>query len=354
MLSETGLGAIGMMKTLSQANAQPAVVRSLAQAGIKADPLSDLPFVSMALHAFAPANSLGNARAAALLQEANRRNPRSRPAKVMLLRYAIGRNDLEGAFRQIAALERLNSPLAEQMIDVLAGAIGTQAQLAELTRYLRQFDRLVPRFTAAFIGNKPDRALLAQYARSMAGSLQRDPPLQLQLANALVRTGAVRAAWRLSGQGDASPNASFNPDFSNTRMPPPFNWLLAEDEVGIAERTPAGLYVRYYGRQSGALLSQVLALAPGVYVGQLDFTPRADLRNSMAIRLRCITSGEVLETSVLEAEGGEPSTASFTATVPAAGDCEGQYLELVGLSVQNAGSSQLTAHRFELQAARRQ
>jgi hypothetical protein len=111
----------------------------------------------------------------------------------------------------------------------------------------------------------------------------------------------------------------------------PFNWALASEGVGIAERTGrSSLQVDYYGRDAGDLARQLLVLRPGRYRFQFRVSGDASGEGSRLLwTLACQPGGAALLR--LPLAGIDSTAKEFKAAFTVPAGCAGQWLKLEGV-----------------------
>ena len=132
--------------------------------------------------------------------------------------------------------------------------------------------------------------------------------------------------------------ALHDPDFTDRRSPPPFNWELAQSPVGLAERRPgSGLHVIFYGSQGGMLARQLLTLAPGNYRLRMRATGQISdpLGLSWSVRLAPGRKAPLAQFPMRS-----PGTFNWTFNIPAG--CAAQWIELNGRAQDMSGRSDVT------------
>src|SRR5205085_3379589 len=135
----------------------------------------------------------------------------------------------------------------------------------------------------------------------------------------------ARAVWaRVAGAPVAS--GIFDPGFTDSAAPPPFNWVLTSSTVGLAERRN-GLHVIFYGQEDGVLASQLLLLAPGTYRLAMPVSGDAGHSGALVWTVTCANSNTSVARFRLDPK---PAAQGWSFTVPA--NCPAQKLELSGVS----------------------
>ena len=116
----------------------------------------------------------------------------------------------------------------------------------------------------------------------------------------------------------------------------PFNWYFPATTSGVAERSPTGLQVEFYGRDTAELAGQLLTLAPGRYRLSVIAEGAADGEGSkLSWTLECLQSKARLGELVLTKVSYSPRRLGGEFTVPAQG-CPAQWLRLIGHRLPNS------------------
>ena len=346
-LGGIGPGKLGQVRGL-ELGADGEIPAGIAAAGRRAlpdNPLAFEPFFAVAAEHFRDKRSTGSPQDGVLLREALRRNPRSREARLLLMRHAVGRGDLRDAIDQLAVLNRLNTGIVEQLMLALGNAISTPRQVDEAVAALGPHGELYHPFLRGFAIARKPAPLITRLIGAMPRSALADPAVRVIAINQMVQAQAfaeARALWA-SGQASGGNGLVHSPDFADRTAPPPFNWQLEESSTGVAERAATGgLMAEYYGRESGLLASQLLTLAPGNYRALLDYRTTSGTPGGMALQLRCAGGGAVLGQVPLRAAVGTGQKLALEFTVPGA-ECRGQSLALVGLPLEERNAQAIEA-----------
>jgi len=154
--------------------------------------------------------------------------------------------------------------------------------------------------------------------------------------------GRAHAVW--TQRAHAGPGSGvFDPGFTRSDAPPPFNWALTSSTVGLAERRQ-GLHVIFYGQEDGVLASQLLLLGPGDYRLAMPVTGDVAHARSLVWTLTCVNSNTVIARFVLD----PPAAArGWAFSVPAG--CPAQRLELSGVSTDMPQQVDVTIPRLQLE-----
>ena len=341
LLAALGPGKLGLLRAqqLDPAGRPPKGIERVARAALASAPLAYEPFFGVAAAGFRGEKQFGSKGDAALLEEALRRNPRSREARLLLMRHAVGTGDLKRAIEQLAVLNRLNSKLVGELMLALGKAIGSERQVDEAVAALRPHPELYRPFMTGFAAAEKPAALVVRLVPQLPSAALADREVRRLAIKEMVSAQAFAEARRLWGDATASRGLVHSPDFADTKAPPPFNWELAANSTGAAERQPqGGIAVDYYGRTPGSLVSQLLTLAPGTYTAMLRYRTDSGEPGALALQVGCAGGGAMLAQRPLEGRAGRETVMPLTFTVPPAG-CRGQLLTVAG-RVQEARDPQ--------------
>jgi hypothetical protein len=286
-------------------------------------PLSPTPFLVHGVRAQLAGDSV---TAQLNFLAAQWRDPRSMPAAYFLADYYLRTGKPLEGLRQTALVARLSPNGVSSVAPFVARYAQERAnwpQIRALFRSNPAIEEDVLEALASDPGNAD--ALLA-----LADTGHRTPSSQWlrRLLQSLVENreyGRAHAIWSsLAGGGPG--NLIYDPGFSKSEAPPPFNWMLASSTVGLAERQPGNrLHLIFYGQQDGVLASQLLLLAPGTY--RLRMGPASDATHAELLgwSVRCDKSSLRLSTASLDS-----AARGWTFVIPA--NCPAQWLELSGSS----------------------
>ncbi len=228
----------------------PETLRRPALEALADAPLAEEPFLIAGLEAI----SAGNAeRGEALLEEARRRNPRLRPARLLLLDRYLRTNRVEEAGIELAALRRLVPGVAGALAPQLARLVRDERTGASLIRVLSRDPALQQAVLGHLASGGADPDLILRIARSSpsSGPTREGLPWQRQLLMALIERGDFARAltlWRTfsglpAGSGE---KAVYDGGFRGLPGAVPFNWGLGSGSAGLAERRPGqGLTVEF-------------------------------------------------------------------------------------------------------------
>ncbi|MGH6785621.1 MAG: hypothetical protein ACREBO_02225 [Novosphingobium sp.] len=341
LLSRLGPGPLGKLRALqlSPEGRPPRGIERYGRAALTSAPLAYEPFFAVAAAGFRGKDATGSKTDAALLEEALRRNPRSREARLLLMRHAVGAGDLKRAIDQLAVLDRLNSQMVAQLMLALGKAIRSERQVDEAVAALGPHPELYRPFMTGFAGAQKPASLVVRLVPQLPPAALADSEIRRLAVAEMVRAEAFAEARRLWDAGSGKRALVHSPDFADAKAPPPFNWELATDSTGAAERQAGGgISVDYYGRDPGPLVAQLLTLAPGSYTAALRYRTDSGAPGALGLQVRCAASDAPLAVRALDASAGADAVATIVFTVPAQG-CRGQSLSVVG-RVQEARDPQ--------------
>jgi hypothetical protein len=265
--------------------------------------------------------------AAQAFMAAERRDPRSLPARYFLADIFYRSGDPHRTLEQIAVLAKL-APNGTQTLAPYLAAYAKDRSSWPYLRELFRSNRDLADASLMSLASDPAYAdaVLALADRRNAARSGWAPTL----VNSLVNAGAygrARSVWSLAAKAPLPPALTvFDAGFTDTRSPPPFNWNLVSSTVGLAEREPGGrLHVIFYGQEDGVLASQLLVLAPGPYRLTMGVAGDQARLRAMNWSLRCDRSPKPFASVGLGAV-----VHGWTFTVPLG--CPAQWLELSGTS----------------------
>ncbi|HEY0412867.1 MAG TPA: hypothetical protein VGD66_06990 [Allosphingosinicella sp.] len=314
--------------------------------------LSDEPFVLGAVYAIAGGEG---ARGDRLLEEARRRNPRSRLTRLLLVDRYLRENRADAAGTEIGVLRRLLPQADQVLIPELARMARAPETSASMKRILAR-DAVVRNSVLAHLAatGADTGLILGIAAAAPSGSAPAD--WQRVLIGRLAGEGHVADAYRLwlrfGGRGAAGAKGIYDPGFAGLPGGPPFNWELVTGGEGVAERTPGGaLQVDYYGRAPVTLARQIMMLAPGAY--RLAFHAEGDAKGDgsrLTWNVTCLgAAGRLLQLPLTGIASG-PRTLAAGFTVPPG--CAAQWLSLDGSAGDVATEQAVTLSSLQLTGGR--
>jgi len=325
---------------------------NVARLALRGVPLASEPFTALAARSLMndPRGQTGSETK--LLEEALRRDPRSRTARMLLLRQMAATGDLGGAFDQLAILNRLNSRLVETIMEAITTRITTPQQVDDALKAISGHDELYQPFVNRMTGKRKPPEVVLRLAERLPERVMARPTIRNAVIRQLVDArefSAARNLWQQGNRGGTSGHVH-SPDFRDTVAPPPFNWQLFVDSTGAAERQrDGGISVIYYDRNPGPLATQLLTLAPGSYAATAEFEVVSGQADNVRLQLRCEGTNAVLAEGALIATKPRINTIRLNAMVPGNG-CSGQVLAVVGSASDQRGQTQLIIQRVDISA----
>lgn len=233
-------------------------------------------------------------RAVATLEAGQRLDPRQRLIHLLLLDRYLRTARYADAATQFSVLARIlgatQAPIATAMAQMTMAP-----ETREAVRRTLNTDPVLERAVLIALAKSdtaPDAifALASPVARADAGNAESWGPI---LVNRLVERGqytAAKSVWqRIYGLSSAQAAMPItNAGFRETKPSPPFDWTLTASSLGAADLRGGGLAVDYYGRDSGALASQLLVLQPGRYRFAITVDPgKTDATATLSWTLAC-------------------------------------------------------------------
>ena len=274
---------------------------------------------------------------------AERRDPRSLPARYFLADIFYRSGDPRRTLEQIGALSRL----APNGTQTLAPYLAAYAKDRAAWPYLRDLFRSNPELADASLtalAHDPAyaNAVIALAGRESAAQSSWAPTL----VNSLVNTGQyakARAVWAAASALRVPAGLIvYDAGFADSTASPPFNWTLTSSTVGLAEREPGGrLHVIFYGQEDGVLASQLLVLTEGVYRLSMNVAGDRQRLRAMSWSLRCDRSPKPFASVGLDA-----IARGWVVAVPAG--CPAQWLELSGASGEISQQTEVTISALKL------
>lgn len=322
----------------------PSIFAMIDDAATKA-PLAPEPFLVRGVQARTAGDDELAGRA---FVAAQRRDPRSIPTAYFLAEYYLGNGQALEGLEQTALLARLapgGNRAVVPFIAVYARDPSNWPQIRALFRSQSGLEDAVllelasdPRNAAAILAlaeprhRKPESKWLATLVSSLVASGQ---------------YARAHAIWSsILPVGGDSGDLLYDADFSQAQSPPPFNWILAESGIGLAERQPGGrLHVLFYGNQDGALASELLLLAPGAYQLRMRIAGPPVRPQLLRWSIRCDKSPEIIESVGID----QLASHGWIFEIPS--NCPAQWLELSGHSGEVAQESEATIADLDLKRA---
>lgn len=347
-------GALGVIRfELAQiGSGRIAVDPALARRALGGLPFASDPFTALAADGLSRNPKGTTGREAALLAEALRRDPRSRTARILLLRQLAASGDLEGAFSQLAAFGRLNPGLVETIMEAITSRITTPRQVDEALAAIDQHEALYRPFVKRMSTKAKPAEVVLRLAERLPAHVMTDPDTRGYVVEQLVKSGqyaVARNIWQRANPSGAS-GLVHSPDFSDSAASPPFNWKLAVDSTGAAERNRGGgLNIAYYDRNPGPLAEQLLTLGAGLYRLRAEFEVLGGTADNVQLVLACIGSEKPIAAIPFTAGKTGINRRAMDIAIPALG-CPGQTLSISGVASEERGETQLLVRRIDLTA----
>ena len=316
-------------------------------------PLAEEPFFFAGVRAMQAGNRTGAIR---LLEEARRRNPRMRLARLMLIDQYLREGRVREAATEITVLSRLFNEMGALLVDQLSLLAVDPRTRPALQRALGN-DPLLDEVLEQLVqrGVAPPLIMDLAQPRAHAYSAANPPRWQLDLVQAQIGTGRYQEAyslWRQFNGVRSAPNTIYNPGFDRLPGSPPFNWQLTADANGVAERSRDGsLEVVYFGRADTELARQLLLLAPGRYRLEFQAATIGDSAGSRLIwRIACADGNRQLVSIPLERLTTTPRRLRVEFQVPPSA-CTAQWIKLVGESAEFPARREIRLERLTLARA---
>jgi hypothetical protein len=287
-------------------------------------PLAPEPFLVRGVQAGIEGRTDVAARA---FSAAERRDPRSLPARYFLADIYYRAGDPRRTLEEVAALARLAPHGTQTLAPYLAAYAKDRASWPHLRELFRSNPNLADASLTALARDPAYAgAVLALADLRTAAKSGWAPALVNSLVNA-GDYGRARAVWAMASNLRLPPGLTvYDSSFRDSRSPPPFNWNLVSSTIGLAERERGGpLHVIFYGQEEGVLASQLLVLPPGAYRLTMSVTGEPSRLRAMSWSVRCDRSATAFSSVRLDA-----AIRGWRFTVPPG--CAAQWLELSGAS----------------------
>jgi len=306
---------------------EPMSIEPLMVRGIEAQASGDLP------------------RAERLFRTAEARQGRALAPHYFLADLFLRTGRVEDGLREVANLSRLSSGGFAQGAPYLAEFARAPENWPRMRTVLASQPELIDPVLDTLATN-PDnlRAVLALADSSRLNAEARWVPIMLDSMVKANRAGDARALWARMTGNPPTAELVHDPDFRDARSPPPFNWLLTQSAVGLAERqSGAGLHLIYYGSQGGTLLRQLLILAPGDYRLGIESSGHVADPTALIWTLTCGDKSQPLATLPMPDAGNR----GWRFSIPAG--CPAQWLTLVGREQDMSGQSDILIRRVRVE-----
>lgn len=330
-------------------------LRKLAVATATRVPLASEPFAIVGVFGMEDSLARLSTKNVVALKQALRRDPRSRAARLFLIRGALVEGRVGAAIRQIAELDNIDREIATNLVQEAGKRLSNRAEIVEASSELTPYPALYESMTTGFTSAARPAALLRDYVGAVPRAALARPVVRSALVQRLVEGGEVELALGLLRRAGLAPAraALIDPTFRKSSAEQPFAWNLIESETGMAERqAEGGLYTEYYGRRAGPVARQLTVLPAGLHRLAIDYEPETG--GALALTVSCVGAGEPLASLPLttgSAGSGSGTSArrkeSLSFAVPSSG-CRGQWIEIAGLPQLTRTEARVVIHRVEL------
>lgn len=342
---------LAMAYFLGQGGRVPDESRRAAFEALKQAPLAAEPYLLAAVDALARGDTQRGDR---LLEEARRRDPRLRLARLLLLDRYLREGRVAEAVVEMKSLDSLVEDAASALTAALAQMTQDPKTAQQMVPLLRRLPSLQEAVLENLVASGASESAVLNVAGPAAQSGQSEP-WKAALLSRLVANRDFGEAWDLwkrftrfqdTGQG----KGIYDPAFAGLPGPAPFNWQLTATGPGVAERSRnRGLQVDYYGRDNGELASQILMLSPGRYRFSARATGDAAGEGSRLVWSIACTPGDAgLMRLPMTGVASAPRQFDGLFTVPASG-CAAQWLKLSGETGDIATNQSATISRVSIE-----
>lgn len=315
-------------------------------------PLSTEPFLFAALLEFPSQESLGTAEAEPYLRQVLRRDPRSRGAHLLLVRRYAAERNADAALFHLSRLKHLEPDLVGQLLRNLGAQIMTRDRAEEVAEALSAHLELADGIAEGIANGKAAPEVIARFAHRLPREALGKGSAAPALIGRLTKDGYISQARTLWSELHGLPARDngglvYDPSFSQRIARPPFGWSYNESDTGVAEWTgPGSVYIEYYGRRSGTLLSQTLGLLPGRYQALVEVSPQMPETKSLGMQVSCIAGTPVLTQQPISARTTEKVLSVLEFQVPTS--CPGQVIAIVGLPNERRVGGSIILHRLSV------
>lgn len=323
---QVSLGMTEIAEAARRGKAAPeASLASIVAASVKA-PLAPEPFLVRGV-----ALRLGGDTAGAIsaFHAAERRDPRSLPARYFLAELYLRNGDVGNGLREFASLADIAPQGVVSVAPYVAATAADRRNWGQI-RTLFARNPGIADATLVLVAQDPRNAdaVLALATGPLRSVKSRwVNPLLTQLIAAGQRDRALAIWSALTNDPGAKGALLRDSKFERTDLQSPFGWMLAGAQMGMADVQPRGrLHLIFYGQQDGALAKQLLTLAPGSYRFKLHLAGGAAHPELLSWTIQCDGTNHVFSSAPLSTVAG----AGWRFDVPAG--CGGQWLQLNGTS----------------------
>lgn len=316
---------------LGQANlrVEPRLIERQREA-LRDAPLIDSPFAIAGGYAL-QRGDLTQARR--LLEEARRRAPRSRSARLYLLEVYLRGRQLDAATGEMSALVRLIPESGRVLVPLLAQSLADPAMADAAREVLNRDPALRHQVAGQLVTANVPAATVVAIGGNAPSTAPEVKQWRAALLARLIAAGDVRGAqayWSQFNRRALQGGGVRDPEFQDGDALLPFAWRLHASGDGVAEPDRrGGLAIEFYGRGNVVLAEQLLALAPGRY--RLSFSAEGAPVNGVepiSWNISCVGRGGQLLTVGLS--GIRSAGTSFEREFSVPQGCSGQWLRLSG------------------------
>ena len=320
-----GLDEVGIAAANGQ-GASPDQIARLQRAALSA-PLRPEPYLVRGVDA---AQSGDRALAGRAFAAAIHRDPRSIPAHYFMADHQLRGGNSEGGLREITTLARLVPSSQGDVAKMLASYAQTPGAAPQVKAMLRRHPEFEVNILTRLAGDPANAELVMFLSNGAVGTSAEIAGWQGMLVSGLVAAGDFDRAnrlWSRLAKADGPRGLLFNPTFTNTTAPAPFNWTLGSGATGLAEPADQGVHILYYGRENLQLAAQLLRLDPGRYTLAFRLSVSEGDAAALAWTLTCLPGKQVIMISNLGRVAKAGGAAQPFAVPPG---CQAQQLELNG------------------------
>lgn len=310
---------------------------------VRANPLSDWPFIQLALSADDDGEV---SEAEGLMLGAYRRDPRNVLPIAWLAQRASGHTNGADAMRWLDRLLTVNPDLSDDwsaMAVHYALEPGGTGELLELLKADRIWARGVVGELNKTYPDLPFLLELNRLAKNQQGAF---------LQRILTDMGPEVAfeAW-ISLVGASEPESMrwpFDPEFEGLDAPRPFNWAV--NNVFTEMNSGEGLFAVYRGRGQTVLARQVLMLHPGMYQLVVDYSGQThEAAGSLVWEVSCLGAPSKIAILALDNPRGGDARSSLDLEIPE-NDCAAQRLVFKGKPGQYPGRTRIVTRSVRIEA----
>jgi hypothetical protein len=301
----------------------PSAFAIMADAAVK-EPLAPEPFLVRGVQAQLAGDAAEAQRA---FEEAQWRDPFSRPAAYFLAERYFRTGNSTGALREMAALARLSPGGTGVVAPYLAAYARNPANWPSL-RKLFSANSAIAETTLTVLARDAATAPAVLALADPRQTARNAPWLQPLLTTLTTagKYGEASAVWQRM-TGARLTGSIYDAAFRDNVSPPPFNWALTASTVGLAERQPGGrLHVLFYGQEDGFLASEMLLLQPGQYHLTLQIQGDASRARALNWSVWCDKAEAPIASAQLDV------VAAHGLTFMVSADCRAEWLKLAGSS----------------------